>query len=383
MVEAASPLLRCPECGSERLYRDGLRYLSSGEAVQRWLCRSCGYRFSEKRFSENSFKECQTEYANRQVCAILEEAKNLSNAQETRTCAGERETQQQEAKGIIVEYGFYLLKQGYAEATIQGRVKLLRRLVALGADLADEESVKEVIAKAKWAVSRKVNAVETYTSLLKMQGKTWNPPLYKRERKLPFIPTEIELDQLIAGCSRTIATYLQLLKETGARCGEISALKWTDIDLEQRLVRITPEKHSNPRILPISTKLVEMLRKLPMDKERIFSGTNLMRRNYNRQRRRIVAKLGNPRLMQISFHTFRHWKATMEYAKTKDILHVKEVLGHKSINNTLLYTQLVNFKDDEYTSAIAHSIEEACKLVEAGFEYVCDFGAYKLFRKRK
>ncbi|MEM4733784.1 MAG: hypothetical protein QXD70_04565 [Candidatus Bathyarchaeia archaeon] len=59
------------------------------------------------------------------------------------------------------------------------------------------------------------------------------------------------------------------------------------------------------------------------------------------------------------------------------------MLGHKSINNTLLYTQLVNFKDDEYTSAIAHSIEEACKLVEAGFEYVCDFGAYKLFRKRK
>ncbi|MEM3000099.1 MAG: hypothetical protein QXX34_06220, partial [Candidatus Bathyarchaeia archaeon] len=74
MVEAASPLLRCPECGSERLYRDGMRYLRSGEARQRWLCRNCGYRFSEKRFSDNAFKECQTEYANRQVCAILEEA---------------------------------------------------------------------------------------------------------------------------------------------------------------------------------------------------------------------------------------------------------------------------------------------------------------------
>ncbi|MBM4401254.1 MAG: hypothetical protein FJ045_04810, partial [Crenarchaeota archaeon] len=43
------PQLKCPECGGSKLYRDGMRYLSSGEAVQRWLCRDCGYRFSEKR----------------------------------------------------------------------------------------------------------------------------------------------------------------------------------------------------------------------------------------------------------------------------------------------------------------------------------------------
>ena len=37
----------CPQCGSDRLYRDGLRYLSSGKTVQRYYCCSCGYRFSE------------------------------------------------------------------------------------------------------------------------------------------------------------------------------------------------------------------------------------------------------------------------------------------------------------------------------------------------
>jgi len=73
----------------------------------------------------------------------------------------------------------------------------------------------------------------------------------------------------------------------------------------------------------------------------------------------------------------------MEYHKTKDILHVKQILGHKSINSTMMYTQLVNFKDEDYTSAVAHSEEEACKLVEAGFEYVCAFGGNKIFRKRK
>ena len=54
----------------------------------------------------------------------------------------------------------------------------------------------------------------------------------------------------------------------------------------------------------------------------------------------------NPRFNRISFHTFRHWKATTEYHKTKDILHVKELLGHKSIKNTLIYTHLVDFEED-------------------------------------
>jgi len=37
----------CPSCGSDRLYKDGLRYLSDGTSVQRWLCRNCGYRFTD------------------------------------------------------------------------------------------------------------------------------------------------------------------------------------------------------------------------------------------------------------------------------------------------------------------------------------------------
>lgn len=73
----------------------------------------------------------------------------------------------------------------------------------------------------------------------------------------------------------------------------------------------------------------------------------------------------------------------MEYQKTKDILHVKEMLGHRSIQSTLIYTQLIDFKDDDFPLATAKSIEEGQKLIEAGFEYVCDFDDVKLFKKRK
>lgn len=95
-------------------------------------------------------------------------------------------------------------------------------------------------------------------------------------------------------------------------------------------------------------------------------------------------KLQNPRLMEIHFHTFRHWKATSEYQKTKDILHVMNILGHKSIQNTLIYTHLTDFKDDDYTSKVAKNTEEASQLIEAGFEFVVTTPEnLMIFRKRK
>jgi integrase len=87
--------------------------------------------------------------------------------------------------------------------------------------------------------------------------------------------------------------------------------------------------------------------------------------------------------MQIHFHTFRQWKATMEYHKTRDILHVMNLLGHRNKESTLVYTQLISFETDEYHSAIARTVEEARKLLEQSFEYVCQKEDIMLFRKRK
>jgi len=58
-------------------------------------------------------------------------------------------------------------------------------------------------------------------------------------------------------------------------------------------------------------------------------------------------------------------------------------LGYKSIENTLLYTQLVSFETDEYTSRVAETVDEACELVEAGFCHVCEVNGMQIFRKRK
>ena len=91
----------------------------------------------------------------------------------------------------------------------------------------------------------------------------------------------------------------------------------------------------------------------------------------------------NPRLLKISFSTFRHWGATMTYHYTKNILLVKKLLGHKKIENTMKYTQLVHFKNDEFEVATATNIEEAKKLVEVGFDYITEKNDIMFFRRPK
>lgn len=59
------------------------------------------------------------------------------------------------------------------------------------------------------------------------------------------------------------------------------------------------------------------------------------------------------------------------------------ILGYENIKNTLVYTHLIDFEGDEYHSAVAKSVEEARKLLETGFEYVCQKDDLMLFRKRK
>ena len=88
-------------------------------------------------------------------------------------------------------------------------------------------------------------------------------------------------------------------------------------------------------------------------------------------------------MRKIHFHTLCHWKATTEYAKTKDLIQIMKILGYKNIQNTLPYTQFITFKNDEFDSATAKTVEDAQKQVEAGFEYVCDFNEVKVFRKCK
>jgi integrase len=382
--------LTCPKCGSTRIDKNGHRIINNEVDIQRFICQKCGYRFSEK--PPNDYKQYQP-IRNRQLGVLLQgETKKLTEATKINIVAGRENHSNtpQDIKGKIVELCFHMQKQGYSSTTIRLNRSALNVLSNRGADLSNPESVKEVISKQKWSEARKRNVINAYTLYLKIQGLEWERPRCKVIRKFPFIPTEKEIDDLIAGCGKKSSTFLQVLKETAMRCGEAKRLEWTDIDFEKSIITLNlPEKGSNPRLWKVSQKLMSMLNNLPRDSESVFGNGPItsMKTTFGKARKRLADKLQNPRLRRISFHTFRHWKATMLQHQTHDPLYVRDFLGHKELRNTEIYINIERtlFEpfSDEFTVKIAEKPEDLKSLLEVGFEYVCQKDNLIFLRKRK
>jgi len=390
----------CPECGSTRLHKDGIRATALGD-VQRYLCRDCGFRFSRSGSTPNRERNLNspaTLLSKRQVCDLLtEESKNLAEV-ETRTqekaagATAKSTTNEQTIKGKLVQFEFYLQKQGYDDLTRKKRFFKLRRLVHLGANLGDPENVKEVLGKqAQWQDSYKRGICYAYENYLAMEGMKWERPIYKKsDRQIPFIPTEAELDQLINGSGKRIGTFLQGLKDTGCDPMELARISWTDVNPERKTVNINhPVKGHSTRILKVSREFLNRLESLSKRSDRIFS-LPMMNGLFYHQRKNIARKLANPRLAKIMLTTFRDWRLTMIARRTGDAFQVMAVSGHKSMDSIMFYIDLAKViygkgEYDQYTVRVANNVGEAAKLTENGFEYVTGeyYDGGKIFKKLK
>lgn len=291
-------------------------------------------------------------------------------------------------KGLIVKYMAWLEKEGYdTESAYPG----LLRLVAKTADLFDPEDVKTAIGKlqrkngTKYTDGTKMLCVYAYDAFAKMEKIQWEKPTYKQEETLPFVPDEKELDELIAACrSRRMCAFLQALKETYADPGEVLALRW--IDISGNIVTINkPVKGHLPGQIEVTNKLLAMLNCLSKDNERIFP-TNYqnMYTSFDMVKRKAAHLLQNPRLLKISFRSFRHWGGSMIAHYTNgNVLTVKKLLRHKRIENSMKYISMLHFKDDEFEVTTATTVDEAKQILSNGFDYITEKNGVMLFRRPK
>ncbi len=292
-----------------------------------------------------------------------------------------------DTKENIVNLLISLRNKGYKESTLRNIGYTLKHL-AKHADLDNTEEVKGFIATKK-SESYKKKLVDIYSLYAEEHHIKFDKPKYKRTHKLPYVPTNSEIEVLIGGLTLKYAAFCQVLKDTGARPIEAWSIKWIDINADSKTVAINnPAKGSNPRIVKVKSQTIAMINQLPRRNQYIFryketSKVENFTDRLREKRYKIAEKLQNPKIRAITPRSLRHFKATMTYHKTKDILYVKNILGHICIQNTLIYTHLVDFHENEWTSAVAKNIKEARQLVEAGFEYVTEIEGTKLFRKRK
>jgi integrase len=390
-MAAQETAIVCPECGSKRVFHDGFRKAPlnavSNEPIQRFRCADYGHRWSEHAVL-NTVRDNK---GNSQISVIPGKAKNLVSTTELKTVAeiGRHTPTERELKAApqIEKFITQLVNDGRKPSTIANYRKSFKLLLKAGADLFDPESCKAVLAKAEIRDSTKALVTYNLAAWFDFNCIIWRAPTYSNDSEIPYIPTEAELDQLIAGLGKKTAVYCAILKDTGARPGEVSRLTWQDIDFGQRNVRLRAEKHSNNRVLPLSAKTIDMLCQLPRNKAGVFSNADDMRSCYSIQRRNLAKKIANPNIALICFKTFRHWKGTMEQHKTKDPWHVKMILGHKKISSTEKYIHLEQMmyleNNDQFTVKVANTLEEAIKLMEVGFEHHCIMEGKDVFRKRK
>lgn len=391
----SNPTLKCPQCGSAKTWKDGIRETAYGP-VQRYLCRNCAYRFSDPNskqaqtlFNGSSMsehvetihtKKLKSETAILNYCRVSNEPARRASTGQLRLVQSLAisETRQEKpmregtadagtVKGLIVQYMSYLEREGYTGSSAYP--KLLKILIRQ-ANLHDPEDVKRAIAKRPWKDGTKMLAVYAYDAFCKMKGIQWAPPKYTQEEALPFVPDEKELDALISCCrSPRMATFLQTLKETFADPSEVLHLRW--IDLNGNVVTINrPVKGHLPGQYEISNKLVAMLNALPKTSQRIFpSNYQTIYTCFVEVRKKAAMLQQNPRFNSISFKSFRHWAGSMLAHYTNgNVLEVKRQLRHKRVENTMKYIGMINFKDDEFDVATATSDEDIKKLGAAGFQ---------------
>jgi len=265
-------------------------------------------------------------------------------------------------------------------------------MLSRSVDLDNPDQVRNyVVEQQDWKNTFKEAVCDAYQHYVDVNNLSWNHPVFQRRRRLPNVLTKEQIALVKGEANTRDALIFSLLEEWGCRPIELYETRVRDVDLEKGVNNIETAKWGLPRKTErLKASTLAMLKSYVSRQNRGFNERffpkmkpKRMGEQWNRAKNRVANKLKNPTILKFRLYDLRHYFATMLYHKTKDILYVKERLGHRNIVNTLVYTHLIDFKDEEYVVRVAKTVKQACQLLKAGFEYITDMNSIKLFRKRK
>ncbi len=373
---------QCPECSSHEVVLDGHRY-SWGQDIQLFRCKSCKHRFSN---GHNSSKTNQNTIRSNQLGAKLEAKKLVVLPHRKHVGTGEVTA---EHEALLRVFEGWLRKEGYNKNCYPNNVKTL---LYLGANLLDPEDVKAKIADHNVKNGMKMQLCYSYEAFLRMNKMTWTRPKngkgYKQDEIDPWIPLEVELDQLIAAAhSKRMAVFLRTLKETFTDPSEALQIESHDIADNSVTIRHPVKKH-RPRTLEVSPQLIADLNSLSHDSDRIFDCRySTMISGFIALRRRVAQRTQNDRINYIELRSYRHWAGTMIAEMSNgNPMSVMKLLGLRRIENAMKYVNIwkLSFKTETEWQYMEVTTPEELKIaLLGGYQHVIDkFGA-SWFRRPK
>ncbi len=217
----------------------------------------------------------------------------------------------------------------------------------------------------KSSISRKLSAIRSFFSYLEKAGHILqNPAIDVASPKLnKYIPGCLSVDEMFglldmppqdSPLGLRDRALLELLYSTGLRVSEVNSLDISNVDFEQRLIRVRG-KGNKERIVPVGRKALKALEKYLASCDPLrrrakkeasghaplfinYRGERLSVRSIARLLKKYVARAGlSP---EISPHAMRHSFATHLLDGGADLRSVQELLGHESLSTTQKYTHV-------------------------------------------
>lgn len=285
-------------------------------------------------------------------------------------------------KYLIAKFKNYLnIEKNYSQHTIRNYSSDLEEL----AEYLKEKDPKDVThldlraflaelshrACSKRTIVRKLGAIRSFFRFLYREEHIKTNPAEslftpRFERRLPkFLDTEQILKLITSPCLDNILglrdrAILEVLYSTGIRVSEIAGLNTEDIDLISGVIKVRG-KGKKERIALLGKEAQFSVRNYLKERKAghvdnsigFFLNKNLSRlsdRSIRRIIEKYVRKCGIE--LKISPHSIRHSFATHLLDNGADLRSVQELLGHKNLSTTQIYTHLTSARiKDIYTKS--------------------------------
>jgi len=254
-------------------------------------------------------------------------------------------------KGLEQFCKFLLIRHGLGHNTINNYRKMVGRFLETVGDQEPtaalvEDYIAEMYLAERYSYFHITGTIRSLERYMEFNG---HPLRLARPRKPRFAQkealSEAEIAVILSVVKRTRErAMIGLLAYAGIRNEELCALKTDHVDLANNTVFVSQGKGSKDRTVPITgdcSKLVmQYLSAFPRgDNEYLFTtlraGESYTSWALRRLIKKVALKAGIKK--KISPHTFRHSLATNLSARGADIQTIQAILGHSSIQTTMMY----------------------------------------------
>ena len=263
-----------------------------------------------------------------------------------------------ESEDAIIRFETWLLSKRYSKSTIKTYCDALRVFFTYHKHISIQRITMQHIIQFnnEYIIGRSlsisyqnqfVNALKLFYLIIQNTNVIIeNIARPRREYRLPNVLSKEEV-KLILNTHRNLKhrTMLCLLYSCGLRSGELLNLQPIHIDSKRNIILIKQSKGKKDRIVPLSSKILEMLReyyRLYKPKTYLFEGQKIGEKYDSRSLQLVLKQAVKKAGIQkpVTIHWLRHSYATHLLESGTDLRYIQELLGHNCSKTTEIYTHV-------------------------------------------